>query len=75
MDLTNQTDQQLLALATPLMDNIMLTANRLDNTAHIRDFPRPVPEHFSEESFTEQCQAVRRRYGTYTNREYLGLTR
>jgi hypothetical protein len=75
MDFMETSENEVLKIANPIMDNLMEASTNIDYEAHIRDYYKPIPELFTKEKFEKDCAEYQVRDGVFTTREYLGLTR
>jgi hypothetical protein len=75
MDFMETSENEVLKIANPIMDNLMEASTNIDYEAHIRDYYKPIPELFTKEKFEKDCAEYQARDGVFTTREYLGLTR
>ena len=55
MNLTNQSDASILAVATPLMDNLMAASEAIDPARHIQDFTDRLNRCLTEEPLKRIC--------------------
>jgi len=74
MDFTEKSEKEILNIAIPIMDNLMEASTNIDYESHIKDFHMPVPAEFTKEKFQQDCKEYQAQYGTFTNREYMGIT-
>ena len=74
MSFKEKTEQEILDIANPIMDNLMEAATNVDYESHIKNFHLPIPEDFTKEKFQKDCEVCQAKYGTFTSREYIGLT-
>lgn len=51
MDLINQTDEEILKIVNPIMDNLMEASTINDYERHVRDFSDRIKENFKKEEF------------------------
>lgn len=73
MDFLALSDEQVLAIATPIMDNLMDASTRIDHKAHVRDFSRRL-KHIVTESYLQQvCASYQQEKGVFKTREYMAV--
>ncbi|MCG8313247.1 MAG: hypothetical protein MI976_08530 [Pseudomonadales bacterium] len=75
MDFKEKTDDEILNIATPIMDNLMKVSSNIDYEKHIRDYYNPVREDFTEEGFRKQCEEYQSKWGLFTDKVILGIIR
>ena len=75
MNLENRSDEEILHIATPIMDNLMEGSTERDWGKHTRDFTERSKRVITEEELERQCNEYQSRFGFFTDREFLGITR
>lgn len=75
MALHEKTDNELIAIATPIMDNLMDGSTERDWAQHTRDFTDNARAGLPEAELMRQCDWYKSRHGDFTERELLGVTR
>lgn len=75
MDLTNQSDASILAVATPLMDNLMAASAAIDYARHIQDFTDRLKRCLTEEQLKRICADYKSLKGDFTDREFVAIFR
>jgi len=75
MELINQSDEGILKIANPIMDNLMDASTKIDFERHIRDFSDRIKEKYTQEEFQQQCEDYRSKWGVFTEREFIGTTK
>ena len=75
MDLINKSDEEILKIANPIMDNLMDASTSNDFERHVRDFSDRIKEKYTQEEFQKQCEEYRSKWGIFTDREFVGSTK
>ena len=75
MDLINKSDEEILKIANPIMDNLMDASTSNDFERHVRDFSDRIKEKYTQEEFQKQCEEYRSKWGIFTDRELVGSTK
>jgi hypothetical protein len=75
MALHQQSDNDLIQLATPIMDNLIDGSTKKDWAKHTRDFTESARAGLSETELLRQCEAYQASHGHFANRELMGLIR
>ena len=68
-------DNEILELLTPLMDNLMDGSTEIDHEKHVRDFSDNMKSIVTKDELEKQCQAYQASLGFFTNRELVGIFR
>ena len=69
------TEQQLWAIANPIMDNLMDASTQLDHARHIRDFTARLKAIVTPEYFARICQQYQAGKGYFTTRTPVAVFR
>ncbi len=75
MNFQELTDDQVLAIAEPLMDNLMDGSNAIDHARHTRDFTDRLKSYVTAEKLEAMCREHQARIGKFTHREVMGVVR
>ena len=75
MTLTKMSDEELLQIATPIMDNLMDGATEKNWVKHTTDFTDDVRTNFSEQELIRRCNNYQTSHGNFGEREFMGLVR
>ena len=75
MDLTNKSDKEVLLIATPIMDNLMEGSTEIDWEKHTRNHTESAKRVITKEELERQCKEYQSKFGFFTDREFMGLTR
>lgn len=75
MDLANRSDAEVLAVVTPIMDNLMEASTDIDYDRHTRDFTDRAKSTLSRESFHSICEHYQKTKGFFAKREFVAVFR
>lgn len=75
MNWREMNDEEVLAIAGPIMDNLMQASTEVDHARHVRDFSDRMKEIVTRESFEAQCRDYQARLGLFARRELVGIFR
>lgn len=75
MDLAQKSDAEILAIATPIMDNLMDASTAIDYERHTRDFTDRARSVLSKERFQSICKHYQSTRGFFANREFVAVFR
>jgi hypothetical protein len=75
MDLTHQSEADILAIANPIMDNLMDASTAIDYERHTRDFTDRLRSCLSPEQLQRICCDYQSTKGYFTEREFVALFR
>ena len=75
MQLTAFSDEQILAVVNPLMDNLMDGSREVDHAKHTRDFTERMKEIVTAERLEEMCKDYQGRIGFFEHRDVVGVFR
>lgn len=75
MDLSQKSDSDILAVADPIMDNLMDASTAIDYPRHIRDFTDRLKSVLSKEWLEWICQDYQSTKGFFATREFVAVFR
>ena len=75
MNLVKQTDDQIMKIANPIMDSQLEASMKRDFKRVIENFTDTVKKEFTEEMFLKQCEERELKFGDFTNRKLMGITK
>ena len=75
LPLSDMSDSEILAIANPIMDNLMEASTRIDYENHIRDFTDRAKSVLSKEWFDIVCMEYQGTKGLFGPREFIMLFR
>ena len=62
-------DQEILEIANPIMDNIMESSTNIDHEAHVRDFTDRIKTIVTKEYLEKVCKKYQSEKGFFLKRE------
>ena len=75
MELATKSDTDILAIADPIMDNLMDASTAIDYPRHVRDFTDRARSMLSEQRLREVCVAYQGSKGLFARREFVAIFR
>lgn len=75
MDLAQKSDQAILAVATPIMDNLMAASTAIDHARHTRDFTERARGVLPKSTFECVCRQYQDTKGFFAEREFVAVFR
>lgn len=75
MDLIDKTDDEILSVADPIMDNLMEASTAIDYERHVRDFTVRAKSVLSEEFLHRICKEYQNSKGFFSEREFVAVFR
>jgi hypothetical protein len=71
MNFMEMSENEILAIATPMMDNLMQASTDIDHVKHVRDFTDRAKGIVTKEHLAWVCQKYQSEKGTWTQRELI----
>jgi len=75
MDLNQKSDDEILAVANPIMDNLMDASTMIDYERHIRDFSDRLKSVLSKEQLEWICRDYQSTKGFFAGRQFVAIFR
>ena len=75
MDFLSLTDEQILAVADPMMDNLMDASTLIDHARHVQDFTPRLKRIVTSPYLEEVCKAYQAERGLFAKRELVTIMR
>ncbi|GFO68748.1 hypothetical protein GMLC_23270 [Geomonas limicola] len=75
MPLEKMSDQEILNLVNPMMDNLMEASTRVDHAAHVRDFTDRIKAIVTPEHLEAVCRNYQEEKGFFGAREPVAVLR
>lgn len=75
MDLAQQSDEEILAVAIPIMDNLMDASTAIDYDRHTRDFTERAKGVLSRDALQSICEQYQSTRGFFARRELVAVFR
>jgi len=71
MKFTEMTDEEILKVVEPIMDNLMEASSEIDHEKHTRDFSKRMKEIVTKEHFEKVCKKYQDEKGYFSKREFV----
>tara|TARA_R110002167_G_scaffold110234_5_gene280671 strand:+ start:3188 stop:3538 length:351 start_codon:yes stop_codon:yes gene_type:complete len=68
-------NSEIMALVTPIMDNLMDASTEINHEKHVRDFSDKMKSIVSKDELEKQCKAYQETLGFFSKRELVGVFR
>lgn len=75
MDLAQKSDEEILAMADPVMDNLMEASTAIDYERHTRDFTARARRVLSRSALESICAEYQHTKGFFARREFVAIFR
>lgn len=75
MELTEKSDAEILAIADPIMDNLMEASTAIDHARHVRDFTDRLKAIVTKEYLEEVCRQYQNEKGFFGARTVVAIFR
>jgi hypothetical protein len=75
MSLADHSEAEILAIANPIMDNLMNASTRIDYERHVRDFTERAKAALSRNAFEAICRHYQEEKGYFARREFVTIFR
>jgi len=75
MNSLGMTDAEIMAIAEPIMDNLMQASTEIDHERHVRDFSDRLKNIVTKENLQQQCKEYQADLGFFSKRELVGIYR
>ncbi len=75
LNFETMSEQQLLAIANPIMDNLMDASTQIDHARHVRDFTDRLKAIVTPDYFACICQQYQTEKGYFTTRTPIAVLR
>lgn len=75
MELALQSDEDILKIATPIMDNLMAASTAIDHERHVRDFTARARAIVTREHLQQVCERYQREKGFFARRKPVAIFR
>ncbi len=58
-------EEEILNIVNPIMDNLMQASTDIDHEKHVKDFSKGMKETVTKENLEEQCKECQRELGYF----------
>lgn len=73
MNFEEMTDQEIIDIANPIMDNLMEASTEIDHARHVADFTDRIKHIVTEKYLQEVCEKYQRKNGYFSKRELVAV--
>ena len=73
MNWLEKSESEILAIANPIMDNLMQASTEVNHARHVKDFSDELKLIVTKENLEAQCKAYRATLGTFAEREFVAV--
>jgi len=75
MELANKSDEEILKIVDPIMDNLMAASTDIDHERHVRDFTDRIKNIVTKPYLERVCVQYQTEKGFFTERELVAIFR
>ena len=75
MVLARKSDEEILKIADPIMDNLMQASTEINHERHVRDFTERLKSLVTGDYFEEVCRQYQAEKGYFSHREFVAIFR
>lgn len=75
MNWLKMTEEEILNIVNPIMDNLMQASTDIDHEKHVKDFSSKMKEIVTKENLEKQCREYQEKLGYFSDRELIGVVR
>jgi len=75
MELSEKSDEEILKIAEPIMDNLMKGSTEINHKRHTKDFTRRLKDIVTPEYLENICNKYQTEKGYFANREFVAVFR
>jgi len=73
MNFEEMTDQEIIDVASPIMDNLMEASTEIDHARHVEDFTDRIKKICTEEYLQKVCERYQSKNGFFSDRELVAV--
>jgi hypothetical protein len=75
MNWLEMSEAEILAIANPIMDNLMQASTGIDHARHVKDFTDHLKAIVTKENLESQCKEYQAKLGYFAEREFVAVFR
>ena len=75
MGLSRRSDDEILGIVDPIMDNLMAASTDIDHARHVRDFTDRLKKIVTPERLDQVCHRYQKEWGYLDKREFVAVFR
>lgn len=73
MNWLKMTDDEIMNIANPIMDNLMQSSTDIDHEQHVKNFSAHLKSIVTKENLHKQCKVYQKELGHFSKREFVGI--
>ena len=73
MNWLEKSESEILAIANPIMDNLMQASTEVNHARHVKDFSDELKLIVTKENLEAQCKAYQATLGTFAERKFVAV--
>ena len=73
MNWLQMSDEEILNIANPIMDNLMQASTDINHERHVQEFSSRLKTIVTKEYFEKQCKEYQQELGYFSKREFVGI--
>ena len=75
MNWLEMSESEILAIANPIMNNLMQASTDIDHERHVKDFTDQLMEIVTKENLEAQCKEYQAKLGYFAERKFVAVFR
>jgi len=75
MNWLEMSEDEILNITNPIMDNLMQASTDINHERHVRDFSERLKKIVTKENLAQQCYEYQNELGCFSERELMGIVR
>jgi len=75
MNLIDKSDEEIINLATPIMDNLMEGSTEINYEKHVLNHTERAKKAIPKDELERQCKKYQSEFGLFSERKVMGVTR
>ena len=75
MNWLEMSDDEIMNIANPIMDNLMQASTDIDHERHVKDFSEKLKSIVTKENLEAQCKKYQSEFGIFSKREFVAIFR
>ncbi len=75
MELAKKSDEEILAVANPIMDNLIQGSTEINHEKHIKDFTDRLKSIVTKDHLEKVCKHYQSEWGYFSKREFVAVFR
>lgn len=75
MDLIHKSDEEIMRVVTPIMDNLMEASTEINYEKHLLNHTERAKKTLSKEALEMMCKSYQAEFGIFADRDLMGIAR